>query len=212
MKKKNQSPWKPEQIQHCSITGQRTLFEVFSYNRERFTGRGTRCLGYADGWSKTLPHLGFFWCNFKHGTFIYSRSTSCTHVLIMWHDWWICFFFGHLCITLKKKEKKTFYPHFIFRVISCFSQQSWRSWFKCWVHVLHMCGLAGPGDPSKNLRHTCAGRSTRVMQSRWAVSSLASGHAPRSKTTPSQPRCCRAYTVYAARGMFAAEVTLWMRN
>lgn len=38
-----------------------------------------------------------------------------------------------------------FYNHFVLRAISCFFLQSWRSWFKCWVHVLHMCGLLAWG-------------------------------------------------------------------
>lgn len=58
-KQKKLSPWKPQQIQHCSVAGQRSLFEAFLYNWKRFTAREICCFGYADGWSKTLPHLFF---------------------------------------------------------------------------------------------------------------------------------------------------------
>lgn len=139
-----------------------SLFEVFSYNGRRFTG-GACCFGYVDGWSKTLPHL-FFWWNFKPRTFIYP-CCSCTHVLIIWHDWWICF-----CLSI----------FFYFTPFPFWGQflVSWRSRFKCWGSRSPHVWSVGPGEPS-NLRHTCAGRSGRVMQSRWTVSLLATGHAPR---------------------------------
>lgn len=133
----------------------------------RITGKGPLacCFGYVDGWSKTLPHL-FFWWNFKHRTFIYSCS-SCTHVLIIWHDWWICF-----CLSISFI--------FGFYTISFWGRflVSRRSRFKCWGSRSPHVWSVDPGDPSKNLRHTCAGRSGSLTQSRWTVSSLAAGHAP----------------------------------
>lgn len=74
----------------------------------------------------------------------------------------------------------------------------------------------GPGDPSKNLRHTCAGRSGSVTPSRWTVSSLAAGHAPppnNAKLTALQS-CMQAQACSLARhcsdtATYTALVYIW---
>lgn len=144
--------WNEENIYIClpgnqsrynivQLLASKACLKFFSCNWKRFTAREICCFGYIDGWSKTLPHLFFDVISNTEHLFIRAARAS-----MYWLYYMIDEFVSFWALLRQISFILTdFYNHLILRAISCFFLQSWRSWFKCWVHVLHMCGLLAWG-------------------------------------------------------------------
>lgn len=159
------SPWKPEQIQHCSITGKACL-KCF-----HITGEGSLAEHVALDtlMAEARHYLICFFDGISNPEHLFIRAARAP---MYWLYDMIDEFVSVWAFLLFFTQVFTPFPFWGQFLVS------WRSRFKCWGSRSPHVWSVGPGEPS-NLRHTCAGRSGRVMQSRWTVSLLATGHAPR---------------------------------